>query len=158
VLPGHDAVIHCLGVGGHGNGRATTVVSEMTSHLVPAMIDTGVNRLIALSNIGAGSSVDQGPWAYRTLIRPVVLGIFLRWLRPIIEDKNRMESIIMASPLQWTIVRLPNVVDRPSRQSLRISTGRAAVGLSIGRSDLAEFLLAAVLLPASVKVAASVSN
>ena len=63
-LRGHDAVIHCIGVGGTGTGKATTVVSEATAQLVPAMVASGVTRLVALSNVGAGSSIAQGSRLY----------------------------------------------------------------------------------------------
>lgn len=158
LLEGHDAVVHCLGVGGKGDGRETRVVSEATTSLVAAMVAAKVRRLVVLSNVGAGSSADQGPWAYRRVVRPIVSALFLRWLTPIIEDKNRMEPMVMQSPLDWTIVRLPNVSGRRSRGRFRVSTGRAAVGLGITRDDLAQFLVAAISTPALVAVALSVSN
>jgi len=158
LVAGHDAVLHCLGVGGTGTGKATTVVSDATAQLVPAMKRSGVTRLVALSNVGAGSSVNQGSWLYRRVIRPIVSRLFLRWLAPIIDDKNRMEPIITSSTLDWTIVRLPNVIDRPRRHSLRLSTGTAAVGLSIGNADLAEFLVASLTTPALTRTAVSASN
>ncbi|MGL4340013.1 MAG: NAD(P)-dependent oxidoreductase [Rhodoglobus sp.] len=158
VLPGHDAVIHCLGVGGTGTRQRTTVISEATAVLVTAMLDSGVNRLVALSNIGAGSSAQQGAWIYRKIIRPIVIGLFLRWLQPIIDDKNRMEPIIMESALDWTIARLPNVVERRDRRSFRLSLGSASVGLSIGNTDLATFLIVATKTSALHRVAVSVSN
>lgn len=158
VLPEHDAVIQCLGVGGKGDGKVTTVLSEATSVLVTAMADGGVARLVALSNVGAGSSVEQGPWTYRRLVRPVVMGLFLRWLRPIIDDKNRMEPLIMTSGLAWSIIRLPNVVERPPRRSFRLSTGSSSVGLSIGNADLARFLVASLRTTDLEGVALSLSN
>ena len=157
-LRGHDAVIHCIGVGGTGTGKATTVVSEATAQLVPAMVASGVTRLVALSNVGAGSSIAQGSRLYRRVIRPIVLGLFLRWLRPIIDDKNRMEPIITASTLDWTIVRLPNVIDRPARRSFRLSVGASAVGLSMSNIDLADFLISSLETPALIRVAVSLSN
>lgn len=158
VLPGHDAVIHCLGVGGTGDGAFTTVVSDATSQLIPAMIDSGVSRLVALSNVGAGDSINQGSWAYRRVLRPIVMRVFLRWLRPIIDDKNRMEPTIEASPLDWTIARLPNVVEATPKRALRFSTGHRSVGLSISATDLAQFLIASLSTPALSGVAVSVSN
>jgi uncharacterized protein YbjT (DUF2867 family) len=158
VLRGHDAVIHCLGVGGRGSGAVTTLLSDATSILLTAMADSGVSRLVALSNVGAGSSIEQGTWLYRRLIRPVVMALFLRWLRPILDDKDRMEPLIMASGLAWTIVRLPNVVGRPPRRTLRLSAGTRSVGLSIGAADLAGFLIASLQVPALGGVAVSVSN
>jgi hypothetical protein len=50
------------------------------------------------------------------------------------------------------------VIDRPRRHSLRLSTATAAVGLSIGNADLAEFLVASLTTPALTRTAVSVSN
>jgi nucleoside-diphosphate-sugar epimerase len=159
ALAGHDAVIHCVGIGGTGDGRASTAVSDATATLVSAMTEAGVPKLVALSNVGAGSSANQGAWVYRHVLRPVLLATFLRWLAPIIADKSRMEELIIAAAPDYTIIRLPNVVDRPPVERLRLSSGRAAVGLSITRADLASFVVAATRgITGLSRTAVSLSN
>jgi hypothetical protein len=63
--------------------------------------------------IGAGNSIAFQPWIFTKIILPS----FMKWLKVIIDDKNRMEPIIMNSRLDWTIVRCPNIVDKPSKGS-----------------------------------------
>lgn len=75
--------------------------------LIAAMKQTGCKRLVCMSNVGAGDSEGWGPRYYQELIVPV----FLRWLRPIIDDKNRMEPLVRESGLEWVLLRFPNIVE-----------------------------------------------
>ena len=96
---GASAVIHCLGIGGKGNGQSTTLISESVQLVLTAMNQHGVQRIVCMSNVGAGGS---GTWFANRLIIP----LFLRWLIPIIEDKNRMEAALRASPVEWISVQI----------------------------------------------------
>lgn len=132
-VQGADAVIHCLGIGGKGNGQPTTLVSDSVRLVLTAMQGHGVARIVCMSNVGAGGS---GSWVANRLVIP----LFLRWLIPIIEDKNRMEAALRASAVEWVSVRLPNIVpgaDKPLRVS---ATGRG-IGLSVTAESAARFLL-----------------
>lgn len=128
-----DAVIHCLGIGGKGKGSATTVVSDSVKAALAAMKSTGVKRIICMSNVGAGRS---GTWFYNRVVVPV----FLRWLKPIIADKDRMEGLLKVSGLEWTSVRLPNIVDGPARPIQASESGKG-IGISITAASTAAFLL-----------------
>lgn len=127
------AVIHCLGIGGKGQGSSTTVISDSVRAVLAAMTKTGVKRIVCMSNVGAGGS---GTWFYNA----VVLPIFLSWLKPIIEDKNRMEGLLKSSHLDWVSVRLPNIVAGP-RKPVRTSEDGKGIGISISAESTAEFLL-----------------
>jgi len=120
---GADAVIHCLGIGGKGDGRPTTLVSDSVQVVLAAMAMHGVPRVVCMSNVGAGSS---GTW----FANRVVIPLFLRWLLPIHEDKDRMEDTLRASAVEWVSVRLPSIVEGPERP-LRISMDGRGIGLSI---------------------------
>lgn len=132
-VQGADAVIHCLGIGGKGDGRPTTLVSDSVEAVLAAMQRQGVPRIVCMSNVGAGGS---GTWIANRLVIPLLL----RWLVPIIEDKNRMEAALRASPLEWVSVRLPNIVDGPEKP-LRVSADGRGIGLSISAATAARFLL-----------------
>jgi len=128
-----DAVIHCLGIGGKGNGQPTTLVSDSVKVVLSAMQRRGVARIVCMSNVGAGGS---GTWFANRLIIP----LFLRWLVPIIEDKNRMESALRASPVEWVSVRLPNILEGPDKPIRMCADGRG-IGLSITAESAARFLV-----------------
>lgn len=149
-LRGADAVVHCLGIGGKGDGRPTTVVSASVQAVLAAMKAQGVPRLICMSNIGAGGS---GTW----LATRVVIPVFLRWLQPILEDKDRMEAALRASAIDWVSVRLPMIVDGPVRP-VRVSADGRGLGLSITAASAAEFLLAQVSDDGFLRQTPSISN
>jgi putative NADH-flavin reductase len=137
AVAGQDAVIQALGLGGKGDGKPSTLVSDATGILVGAMKKAGVRRLVCMSNVGAGDSFGEMPFLFRALLLPT----FFRWLRPILDDKNRMEPLVTASQLDWTLVRLPAIVDRPARGRRRVAASAREVGFLITAGDTAELLL-----------------
>lgn len=147
---GADAVIHCLGIGGKGNGLPTTLVSDSVKLVLSAMAKHGVPRIVCMSNVGAGGS---GTW----FANRVVIPLFLKWLQPIIEDKDRMEAALRASPVEWVSVRLPNIVEGADK-ALRVSRDGRGIGLSVTAASTARFLLEQVTSSAWVRSAPSISN
>lgn len=150
TLRGTDAVIHCLGIGGKGDGKQTSLVSDSVQVITTLMEKRGPQRIICMSNVGAGHS---GTWFYKAIVLPV----FLRWLKPIIEDKDKMESILRESSVDWVSVRLPNITSGSSRP-LRISQSGKGIGLSITTSSVADFLLAQLESNEFLHTNPSVSN
>lgn len=149
-VQGADAVVHCLGIGGKGDGQSTTLISESVKVVVAAMQQHGVPRIVCMSNVGAGGS---GTW----IANRVVIPLFLRWLVPIIVDKNRMEATLRASSVEWVSVRLPNIVDGPVKP-LRVSLDGRRLGLSITAESAARFLLAQVSSDEHLRLAPCISN
>jgi putative NADH-flavin reductase len=154
VLHHQEAVIQCLGVGGKGDGKPTTFISDATKIIVDEMQNQKIKRLIAMSNVGAGNSIAFQPWFFTKIILPY----FMKWLKVIIEDKNRMEPIIMNSNLDWTIVRCPNIVDKPAKGRCNATLDGKGLKLSITLSDLSKFMVDQLKQTAFIKQAPSVSN
>lgn len=65
----------------------------------------------------------------------------MKWLKVIIDDKNRMEPIIMNSGLDWTIVRYPNIVDKPAKGKYRATLDGKGLRLTIALRDAAAFVI-----------------
>lgn len=137
VLQGQDAVIQTLGIGGKGNGKPTTFVSEANKIIMAEMKLTNVKRLVAISVIGAGDSLTLLPWIYRKLVLP----LFMKWFQAIIDDKNRMEPMIMKSGLDWTIVRCTTVKERPATGKINVSPDGKKLKFSISAADMATFMV-----------------
>jgi len=137
VLQQQEAVIQCLGVGGKGDGKPNTFISDATKIIVDEMEKLNIKRLIAMSNVGTGNSIAFQPWFFTKIILPY----FMKWLKVIIEDKNRMESIIMNSKLDWTIVRCPNIVDKPAKGKYNATLDGKGLKLSIALQDLSKFMV-----------------
>jgi putative NADH-flavin reductase len=149
-----EAVIQCLGVGGKGDGKPTTFISDATKVIVDEMQKQRIKRLIVMSNVGAGNSIAFQPWFFTKIILPY----FMKWLQVIIEDKNRMEPIIMNSNLDWTIVRCPNIIDKPAKGTCNATLDGKGLKLSITLPDLSKFMIEQLTQKVFIKQAPSVSN
>ena len=154
VLQNQEVVIQCLGVGGKGDGKPTTFISDATKVIVEEMQKQKIKRLIAMSNVGAGYSIAFQPWFFTQIILPY----FMKWLKVIIDDKNRMEPIIMNSHLDWTIVRCPNIVDKPAKGACLATLDGKGLKLSVTLSDLSKFMVDQLTQAIFIKQAPSVSN
>jgi putative NADH-flavin reductase len=154
VLQNQEAVIQCLGVGGKGDGKPTTFISDATKVIVKEMENANINRLIAMSNIGAGNSIAFQP----RIFRHVILPYFMKWLKVIIDDKNRMEPIIMNSNLNWTIVRCPNITSKPQKGKITASLDGKNLKLSITNADTANFIMQQLNDKRFINQAPSISN
>ncbi len=147
---GADVVIHCLGVGGKGDGKPTTLVSDSVKAALAAMQKHGVPRIVCMSNVGTGGS---GPW----LLNHVLVPLFFRWLRPIVDDKERMESALRASPVEWIAVRLVGIAEGPAKPVRTTGDGKG-LGFTITAASVAEFLLARAEGPEFLRQTPSISN
>jgi putative NADH-flavin reductase len=154
VLKNSDAVIQCLGVGGKGNGKLTTFISDATKIIVEEMEKQQIKRLIAMSNVGAGNSLSFQPWIFTKIILPY----FMKWLKVLIDDKNRMEPIVMNSQLDWTIVRCPNIVDKAAKGTCHPTSDGKGLKLSITLGDMAKFIVQQLIDASYHKQAPSISN
>ncbi|MBF9035757.1 NAD(P)H-binding protein [Rhodobacterales bacterium HKCCE2091] len=139
ALEGAGAVIYALGVseGLSMLWEKVTLFSDTTRVLLEQMPKAGVRRLVAVTGFGAGRSADAQSSVERMAFR-AFLG------RPY-ADKDRQEEMIMASDLDWTIVR-PVVLTHNAKsgkvQVLR-DPDRWRNGL-VSRADVAAYLVDAV--------------
>jgi putative NADH-flavin reductase len=154
ALEHQDAVIQCLGVGGKGDGKPTTFISDATKIIVEEMEKQQIKRLIAMSNVGAGNSLAFQPWFFTKIILPY----FMKWLKVIIDDKNRMEPIIMNSELDWTIVRCPNIVDKSPKGNIHATLDGKGLKLAVTLGDMAEFIMHQLTDNTYSRQAPSISN
>jgi putative NADH-flavin reductase len=154
VLEGQEAAIQCLGAGGKSVVQTNTVISDATKIIVEEMEKLSVKRMIVMSNVGAGNSIDFQPWVFTKIILPH----FMKWLKLVIDDKNRMEPIIMNSQLNWTIVRCPNIVDKPAKERCHATLDGKGLKLSITLGDMAAFVVQELTDERFSKQTPSISN
>ncbi len=150
VLAGSDAVVHCLGVGGKGDGSATNLVSESVRLVLEALNDSPNYRVVCMSNVGAGGS---GKW----LVNKVIVPLFLRWLVPLVEDKDRMEAHLEGSSADWVAARFPNIVEGTAKDVRQDEDGRS-ISLSITTDSVARYLADQVVASKISARTPSVSN
>ncbi len=154
AVKNQDAVINCLGIGGKGNARPNSLVSDATRLLVNSMKHSNVKRLVCMSNVGAGDSMHFQPWIFKKVILPY----FMKWLKVIIDDKNIMEPLIIDSNLDWTILRFPNIVNKTPKGKITTSFDGKGLKMSITNKDLAQFMVAQLNDNKFIHKAPSVSN
>lgn len=131
AVRGHDAAIHAVG---SGNMKASTVRTETARILVEAMQKVGVERLIAMSGMGAGESRDAMPMFVRAVIVPLLLARLL-------EDQNGLERHVKASRLAWTLVRPGELKDVPKTGKIKASLDYKGVSMGVPRPDVAAFIV-----------------
>jgi len=154
VLQGQDAVIQTLGIGGKGDGKPTTFVSDANKVIMEEMEKVGVKRLIAISVIGAGNSIAFLPGIFRKFMLPV----FMKWFQAVIDDKNRMEPMIMNSQLNWTIVRCTTIKDKPATGKIAASLDGKGLKLAMTAADMATFMVGQLTDTTYLKQAPTISN
>ena len=65
-----------------------------------------------------------------------------KYVKAIIDDKDRMEPMIENSGLEWTIVRCTTVKDTPSKSHIAVSLDGKGIRYSIAAPDMAKFVVA----------------
>ena len=132
-----DVVIQTLGVDISLRSviEPTTLFSRSTRILVDAMKAAGLNRLVAVTGLGAGDSRGHGGLLYDGLVFPLLL-------KRVYDDKDVQEWIIRSSELEWTIVRPGLLTSGPVTGRYRVLTKpqKWRAGL-ISRADVADFLV-----------------
>ena len=130
TVAGCDAVVVTLG---NTSGNPDFVVSDGTRQILAAMTGQGIRRLLVVTSLGVGDSKDQVPLAFKLLMKAA--------LRKVMEDKERQETLVRASGLDWTIIRPGGLVDGPVTGDYRVGTDKSLKAGRVARADVAAFLL-----------------
>ena len=118
ALPGHEVLVNAIG---SGTLRKSDVESATTAAAVAVAQQLGISRYIATS---AGMVALDWP-LFNYVLRPLIF-------RHILAEHRRVEEIVKASALRWTIVRPPKLMNGPPRgyaASLKIGTARTRTGI-----------------------------
>lgn len=129
-----DAVISVIGTA--FTRHPVEVYSATARLVVAAMQRHGQRRLLAVTSAGVRPADAHEGGFVQSLLFSVVRRTICR---TVYDDMERMEAIVSASGLDWTIVRPPGLTDEPG-------TGYAVAetridGAYCARSDLAAMLL-----------------
>jgi putative NADH-flavin reductase len=127
-----DAVISTLGTP-MSAFKEVTLLSAATIALIRAMKSRQVRRLVCITGMGAGDSKGHGGFVFDRIFNPLML-------RNVYVDKDRQESLIRASDLDWIIIRPSVLNDKPATGRVRALTDLSNFhGGSISRADVAQF-------------------
>ena len=137
ALRSADAVVSTYGV--PSSMRPIDVYSEGIRNIVQAMRDGGINRLVCVSSTDVSKERVSG----ETLFWNAILLPFFHYIlgRTLYADMARMEAVVEASGLDWTIVRPAALFDTATpTKGYKVGPGRLR-GRSTSRADLAQTLL-----------------
>ena len=154
ALPDHDVVLSAIGPTprpgpslaairilaksvSNGNGlrgpAEHSVHRDLARSLVPAMESAAVRRLVVVSSSFLFSDSPIPALAGRLFFHDVV------------KDTAEMERMIVASSLEWTIVRPPELTDGSRTEHYRIKDSHLPwFGFRVSRADVAHFMLGEV--------------
>src|SRR3954447_4417825 len=135
-VEGADAVVFAAGAGpGSGPERKRTVDLGAAVKLMEACQDRGVRRYVIVSSIGAHDP-KSGPES----------------MRPYLEAKSDADRALMASDLDWTVVRPGALTDDEGTGRVTVTTDMTVRG-PIPRDDVAAVLAAVLAEPNTVEKA-----
>jgi len=140
AVQGQEAVVVALGA---GNKAADQTRSQGTAHIVRAMQQHGVRRVVAVSSFGVGDSR-----------KGLIANLAWLFLRAALEEHERQERALMESGLDWTIVRPTGLTNGAKTGVYKI--GRSGRG-RISRADVADFILKALRDPNYIRKALVIS-
>jgi len=133
-IEGAEAIVSSIGTS--VISEPTMLCSDGTRNIIDAMHSSGTKRLIA---VGASGYVDHPRQTF--LVNFLQKYIVQKILRNIFDDLKRMESIINNSGLDWTVVRPPRLTGGKHTGRYRVQPELVRGGLSISRSDVADFII-----------------
>jgi putative NADH-flavin reductase len=149
AISGHDAILSGFGPRVPIAKEDANLLRSFATALTTAMHDAGVRRAVIVSTA----------FLFKDSIVPPTY-LFGRLLFPgVVIDAAAMEQIVMESGLDWTIVRPPQLTDKPFTGKYRVRTGHLPrFGFNISRADVAHSFLKTVEDPASIRKIVGVSN
>lgn len=135
AVAGQEAVLSALG----GNLGDETLLPESIGHILAAMKQEGVKRLIVLGASGVWPGAAKRLSAVARGFLHVIEATVLK--KPF-QAQRAMQMRIQASETDWTIVQPPRLLNKPGTGKFRVD-GEAlpANGTQIARADVATFML-----------------
>ena len=137
AVAGADAVLSTLGV--PYSRKPVSVYSAGTGNIIAAMRNRGVRRLV----VSGTAAVDPGYRASDSVFFTRVMEpLFMRLPgKTVYADNRRMETLIRASGLDWTIIRACWLFNALAVSDYQVREGTIH-GMYTARADLAACLLA----------------
>jgi putative NADH-flavin reductase len=133
VVAGADAVLVAIG---HTRDTPRNMQAVAARNIVDAMKKCGVRRLVALTGAGVAAPQDK-PKLFNHLIK-----LALMTFSPgVYRDSLDYTRIIRESGLDWVIVRVPMLNEKPHTGSYRVGWVGINTSRTISRADVADFML-----------------
>ena len=135
VLAGHDAVLSGFGPRVPVSKAEAHLLQEFAAALTGAMLHSGVGRVV----------VESVAFLFKNSIAPPAYLLGKLLFPRTVADASAMERVFAESPLDWTMVRPPELTDKPYTGKYRVREGHLPhFGFKISRADVADFMIKAV--------------
>ena len=150
AILGQDAAVVTLGAGA---SRKNKIRSEGTLNIIQGMHQHGVKRLVIQSTLGAGETWTNLNFFWKR----IMFGLLLK---PAFQDHELQEKLVVASGLDWTIVRPSAFEDGAATGKYKVDFAPSLrkLSLKIARSDVAHFLTKQIADHRYINRAVSISN
>jgi len=133
TIAGADVVVSLFG---HVKGSPKWLQSDGTYNIIQAMQAEGIRKIISLSGGGLPFERDEPKLADK-LIRSIMKIAVPK----VLNDAVQHAEILRSSELDWVIVRGPRLTNEAERGDYRVGWVGVNASTSIGRKDLADFIL-----------------
>ena len=139
AIAGQDAICVCIGI--PPTRKPVDVFSRGIQNILDAIGKESSQKLILITGIGAGDSKGHGGFFYDRILNPLLLGTSYA-------DKDRADSIVKASNVDWIIVRPGFLTDGSRTGKYRVIENLSGVTAGkISRTDVADFILKQLVSP-----------
>ena len=134
AIAGHDAIVSGFGPRVPISKADANLLEHFAAALTGAMAHAGVRRVV----------IESAAFLFKDSILPPAY-LFGRLLFPgVVADLAAMEKTVRGSGLDWTIVRPPQLTDKPRTGKYRVIDGHLPLfGFTISRADVADCLIKA---------------
>ncbi|MCU0513281.1 MAG: SDR family oxidoreductase [Anaerolineae bacterium] len=150
AVQGVEAVVSVLGP---PNNRPEYTISQGMQHILHAMQQHGVQRLVISAGAGVPDEHDTPQF-----INHVISFVLRLVSRYVVEDMERVVALVRQSGVDWTIVRVPMLTDQPGGRAIRTGYVGQGTGAQLSRADMAAFMLRQVTDRQYVRLAPVISN
>lgn len=132
VIRDCDAVLSAFGPRVPISKADAHLLERFANSLTSAMARTGVRRVI----------VESVAFLFKNSLLPPAYFLGKLFFPGVVADASAMEAVFARSQLDWTMVRPPQLTDKPGAGTYRVREGRLPpFGLNISRADVADFML-----------------
>ncbi|PKJ54563.1 SDR family oxidoreductase [Bacillus sp. SN10] len=131
LLQGCSAVINAVGQ----PKNESYIFSTVTKHILEAMKESKIKRYILISGGSLNVTGDQ-----KRMVNKIGATLFKLFLPKMMQDKYKELQIIQNSEVDWTIVRLPFVIEGNGIGNIKESLVDMP-GIKIQNGDIAPFVI-----------------
>jgi putative NADH-flavin reductase len=149
VIQDHDAVLSGFGPRVPVSKADANLLERFARALTTAMPSAGVRRVI----------VESVAFLFKDSIFPPAYVLGRLFFPRTIADASAMERIFANTDLDWTMVRPPQLTDKPYTGKYRVREGHLPrFGLKISRADVADLMIKLVENHASICNVVGIAN